>query len=139
MREVKNLIRNIIKVLDSQPGRRRGARGQSLVELTLTAPILFIMIISAVEVGFLANNYLILLDAVREGGRFAVTENPLQWATSPLSATGDPETRSWERTSTPNRITRLRPGSGRPLRVLRRHRLPGGWRNGPASLQSGDR
>ncbi len=54
-------------------------RGQSLVELAFTAPILFMMIVSTAEIGYLANNYLILLDAVREGGRYATTLSPLNW------------------------------------------------------------
>lgn len=73
---MKHLVRNVLKVLDGKP---RGAKGQSLVELAFSAPILFLMIITTAEVGFLANNYLILLDAVREGGRFATALSPLTW------------------------------------------------------------
>ncbi len=71
---MKNVFRRVIKILDSQPA---GARGQSLIELAFTTPILFMMIVSTAEIGFLANNYLILLDAVREGARHAVTDSPI--------------------------------------------------------------
>jgi len=70
---MKNLFRRVLNVLDGQPA---GARGQSLVELAFTTPILFLMIVSTAEVGYLANNYLVLLDAVREGARNAVTQSP---------------------------------------------------------------
>ena len=83
------VIQALLAVLDSKPAamnakkeqgqKRRGLSGQSLVELALTTPILFLMIVSTVEVGLLANNYLILLDAVREGARFAVSQSPLTW------------------------------------------------------------
>ena len=83
------IIQSLLAVLDSKPAvikpgrkdglRRRGLSGQSLVEIALTTPILFLMVVSTVEVGLLANNYLILLDAVREGGRYAVAQTPLTW------------------------------------------------------------
>ena len=83
------IIQSLLALLDSKPAvikpgrkdglRRRGLSGQSLVEIALTTPILFLMVVSTVEVGLLANNYLILLDAVREGGRYAVAQTPLSW------------------------------------------------------------
>jgi len=68
-----------------------------LVELALTMPVLFLMVIGIAEVGFLANNYLVALDALREGGRFAVQLNPMNWHTSLSDPAGDNETRNQHR------------------------------------------
>jgi len=68
-----------------------------LVELALTMPVLFLMVIGIAEVGFLANNYLIALDALREGGRYAVQLNPMNWHTSLTDPAGDNETRNQQR------------------------------------------
>jgi hypothetical protein len=92
---MRKFARKIVDILDSKPPR--GARGQSLVELALTAPILFLMVIGIAEVGFLANNYLIAIDALREGGRFAVQLNPMSWHTSYTDPAGDSETRNQQR------------------------------------------
>lgn len=104
---MKKFAQVFVRVLDGRPPR--GARGQSLVELALTAPLLFLMVIGTAEIGFLANNYLIALDAVREGGRYAVTGNPLTWQTNQNSPTGDPETRNQNRADC--ETTRSDPGS----------------------------
>jgi hypothetical protein len=71
-------LRRIIAILDGTP---TGARGQSLVELTLTLPILLIMLLGLTEIGWYANNYLTLLDVVREAGRFGASRDPLEWPT----------------------------------------------------------
>ena len=91
---MRHLAQRVIHVLDSKPPR--GARGQSLVELAFTTPFLLIMVIGIVEIGFLANNYLILLDAAREGGRYASSLNPLTWATDAAATDGDPLTRDYQ-------------------------------------------
>lgn len=70
-------FRRLLAVLD---GRPTGARGQSLVELTLTLPILLVMLMGLTEIGWYANNYLTLLDVVREAGRFGATGDPMTWA-----------------------------------------------------------
>ncbi|MHB8749271.1 MAG: TadE family protein, partial [Aggregatilineales bacterium] len=70
---------------------RPRTRGQSLVELAFTAPLLFLMIVSMAEVAYVANNYLILVDAVRQGARFAVSATPLNW--------NDGDTRNYLRTA----------------------------------------
>lgn len=70
------LLRTVTNILDGKP---TGTRGQSLVELTLTIPILLIMILGMTEIAFLANNYLTLMDATREAARFGVTRNPTTW------------------------------------------------------------
>ncbi len=58
----------------------RSRRGQSLVELTLTLPILLLLLFGMIEIGWYANSYLILLDASREAGRYGATDDPIsQW------------------------------------------------------------
>jgi hypothetical protein len=49
----------------------RRSEGQSLVELALTLPILLLMLAGLVEVGAALRNYLIVVNADREGVRFA--------------------------------------------------------------------
>jgi len=85
---MRQTLHKIVSILDGQP---TGVRGQSLVEMTITFPLLILMVLSLVEVGFVANNYLILMDVVRAAGRAAVTTNPdsTQWP--------DNETRSYNR------------------------------------------
>ena len=67
------------RLLDLLDGRPTGARGQSLVELTLTLPVLLVMLLGLTEIGWYANNYLTLLDVVREAGRFGATRDPMAW------------------------------------------------------------
>lgn len=61
-------------------GRRerleRKTLGQSLVEFTLTVPILLIMLSGLVEFGFFLNAYLDLVDTTREVARRATDANP---------------------------------------------------------------
>jgi TadE-like protein len=73
---MRQSLRKVMHVLDGQPV---SLRGQSLVEMAITFPILILMVLSLVEVGFLANNYLILIDAVRAAGRAAVNLDPSAW------------------------------------------------------------
>ena len=69
--------RRMLAILDGAPA---GARGQSLVELTLSIPILLVMLMGLVEVGWFANNYMVLLDNVREAGRRGAILDPmLDW------------------------------------------------------------
>ena len=70
----RNPIRMAIAILDRTPS---SAKGQSLVEMTLTLPIFLIMLLGLIEVGWIANNYLTLLDVSREAGRFGSTRDPL--------------------------------------------------------------
>jgi hypothetical protein len=63
-------LRRILAVLDGAP---TGTRGQSLVELTLTLPILLVMLLGLTEIGWYADHYLTLLDVVREAGRAGST------------------------------------------------------------------
>jgi len=51
-------------------------RGQSMLEMAILMPILLLLIAGMVEVGAYANDYLTLLDAVREGARFGSDLDP---------------------------------------------------------------
>jgi hypothetical protein len=51
--------------------RLRRAEGQSLVEMALTLPVLILMFAGLVEVGAALRDYLIVVNANREGTRFA--------------------------------------------------------------------
>jgi hypothetical protein len=58
--------------IKTNPPRKRNvrkSRGQSLVEVAITFPILIILFSGVVEFGFIINNYLSLLDATREAAR----------------------------------------------------------------------
>jgi len=76
-------LQNLVTLLDGAPMLAAPSpalrRGQSLVEITLVMPILLIMLLGLIEIGWLANNFLILLDVTREAGRFGATIDPLQW------------------------------------------------------------
>jgi hypothetical protein len=48
------------------------ARGQGLVELAAVLPLLLILLIGVVEMGFALRNYLVVVNAAREGARYAV-------------------------------------------------------------------
>ena len=50
-------------------------RGQSLVELSLIIPLIILMLVGMIEVGFLVFNYLNALDLTREAARFASTRD----------------------------------------------------------------
>lgn len=69
-------VRKMIAILDGTP---TGTRGQSLVELTLTLPILLVMLLGLTEIGWFANSYLTLLDVVREAGRYGASRDPMVW------------------------------------------------------------
>lgn len=51
--------------------RNRKTKGQSLVELALVVPLILLMLVGMIEVGFLIFNYLNALDLTREAARFA--------------------------------------------------------------------
>ncbi len=68
-------LRVLIAILDRKPG---GSRGQSLVELTITLPLFLLMLLGMVEVGWLANNYLTLVDITREAGRYGSIRDPIR-------------------------------------------------------------
>lgn len=71
-----NHWRRVLAILDGTP---TGMRGQSLAELSLTLPIFLIMLVGLVEIGWFANNYLILTDVVRAAGRYGSTQDYSLW------------------------------------------------------------
>ncbi|PJF44259.1 MAG: hypothetical protein CUN55_04935 [Phototrophicales bacterium] len=73
---MKNPLKMVVAVLDRAPAT---TRGQSLVELSLTLPILLLMLLGLMEIGWLANNYLTLVDVTREAGRYGATNDPTEW------------------------------------------------------------
>jgi Flp pilus assembly protein TadG len=90
---MRRTLDKVLKILDGQP---TGKRGQSFVEMAFTTPFLIFMVMGAVEIGFAANNFLILQDAVREAGRQAVNLDPTTW--------GDNESRNQESMDCDNTI-----------------------------------
>lgn len=83
---MRRAIKKIIQILDGTPavyGPVAHSRGQSVVELSLFSPILIVLIMGLVEIGWFANNYLILLETSRVGARFGTVQtgdtSPLQW------------------------------------------------------------
>ncbi len=73
---MQNPLKTVLSVLDRKPNSEKG---QSLVELTLTLPIFLIMLLGLAEIGWLANNYLTLVDVTREAGRVGSVRDPLAW------------------------------------------------------------
>jgi hypothetical protein len=81
-RYLKSLLQYLDGAPQSTPQRKHNLRrGQSLVELTLVMPILVVMFLGMIEVGWLANNFLLLLDVTRGAARFGATTDPLEWPT----------------------------------------------------------
>jgi hypothetical protein len=82
---MRNLLHKLVAVLDGTPAEhgQQPWRGQSVVELALVTPLLIAMLMALVEMGWFANNYLIMLEASRAGARFATTlppeRSPLEW------------------------------------------------------------
>ena len=103
---MRKIIRKILLILDGAPenvGDENRERGQSLMEMTAITPLLIILIVGMVEIGWFANNYLTLLEVTRVGARRGATLTgefgPLFWDNDasllPVSSTGgtiiDPE------------------------------------------------
>jgi len=81
---MRHIAKKIFTVLDGQTssdGHRQ--RGQSTLELALTMPILLVLLASIIEMGWFANNYLILLEATRIGSRLGTQlsgdAGPIAW------------------------------------------------------------
>ncbi len=73
---MRQKLRRILAILDGTP---TASRGQSLVELSLTMPLLLVLLLGLTEIGWYANNYMTLLDVVREAGRYGSTKDPMAW------------------------------------------------------------
>jgi len=70
VREILRRLFSLSAKHPSRPGMRRTkSRGQSLVELTLTLPLILMLFSGMVEFGFMLNYYLSLLDATRFAAR----------------------------------------------------------------------
>ncbi len=52
-------------------GRNRKNKGQSLVETALLLPVILLLLTGIIDFGLLFNNYLVVSNASREGGRAA--------------------------------------------------------------------
>ncbi len=59
--------------------RGRGERGQSLVELALTAPFLIMLLLALVELGNGMNSYLTVLASARDGARLGAQGAASDW------------------------------------------------------------
>jgi hypothetical protein len=72
---MRNMTRGILRVLDGAPRpANRGAQvGQSLVEMAFIIPLLAIMVVGIVEIGWYANHFLIMLEVTRVGARAGTT------------------------------------------------------------------
>lgn len=87
---MKRLLHRIFEVLDGTPavyGKRQ--RGQSLLEMAFLTPLLFMLFAGIVEIGWLANNYLNLLETARVGARAGTVQE------------GDFTPESWEYRTVP--------------------------------------
>jgi len=81
---MRSPLKKIIEILDGSPaehGRREG--GQSVVELAVVMPILLLLLVGLIEMGWFTNNYLILLEASRVGAREGTKQvgdsSPFNW------------------------------------------------------------
>ncbi|MBK8021338.1 MAG: pilus assembly protein [Chloroflexi bacterium] len=86
---MRAILKKILQILDGTPavyGKRQA--GQSMVELALVTPLLIILLAGLVEIGWFANNYLIILDVTRAGARRATALVDQQ---SPVSESWIPE------------------------------------------------
>jgi hypothetical protein len=69
---MRNFVKKLLQILDGTPavyGKRQ--RGQSVVEMAFITPLLIILVAGSIEVGWFANNYLILMEVTRVGARRA--------------------------------------------------------------------
>lgn len=95
---MRDMLNTLLRILDGSPspdGERQ--RGQSLMELLLITPLLIIMIVGIVEIGWYANHYLVLQEVTRVGARAGTV------------LTGDLSPLSWERVDAPSYRASLHP------------------------------
>ncbi len=81
---MRKLWKTWLRILDGSPGAYGPRqRGQSLLELAFITPLLFILFLGTVEVGWFANHILILLEVTRVGARSGTVLtgelSPLVW------------------------------------------------------------
>src|ERR1044071_3647964 len=81
---MQSVPKKIFQILDGTPAvYGQYTRGQSLVELALVTPLLVVLLMGLAEIGWFANNYLILLETTRVGARYGAVQtgdtSPLLW------------------------------------------------------------
>jgi hypothetical protein len=76
--------------LKHAPVEKRNHAGQSLVEMAIIAPILLIMFIGVIEVGWALRNYLVLQNSTREATRFAARGRYLDFSKTDVDEIGYP-------------------------------------------------
>jgi Flp pilus assembly protein TadG len=66
--------------------RRRGERGQAIIEMALTLPLLLVIVMGIFDFGFMFQRYEVVTNAAREGARVGVLGDytPANATTSPL-------------------------------------------------------
>ncbi len=79
-------------------------KGQSLVEMAITAPILIFMMIGVFEVGWALRGYLVLVNVNREITRFAVRPGYLNFSTKPDVITSYNRIYDWVKTANSGQI-----------------------------------
>ena len=79
-----NYRRTTKRIMNKRAGFLQSESGQSMIELALALPILLLIIVGTLEVGKYFNDYLTLLDATREGARFAADQDYLQVDPTPV-------------------------------------------------------
>jgi Flp pilus assembly protein TadG len=73
----------------SRPSRRRsGARGQSLVEFALVLPVFLVILAGILDFGFMLYSRVTLINATREGARWAVNQTDVTTIPTNASSTG---------------------------------------------------
>lgn len=115
---MRKFIKKIIEILDGTPaeyGRKRQV-GQSLIEMAFISPLLIILVAGVVEIGWLANNYLVLQEVTRVGARRGTVlvgdNSPISWNNR---ASLIPKT-IWK-TTAPGSYTPLSPAADEPERI----------------------
>lgn len=81
---MRGLFKKIIEILDGTPSvYGKPTQGQSIVEMVFIMPILIILIVGIIEIGWLANNYLTLQEVAKVGARrgtvLSGNDSPLAW------------------------------------------------------------
>ena len=72
---MRSVPKKIFQILDGTPAvYGQYSRGQSLVELALVTPLLIVLLMGLAEIGWFANNYLILLETTRVGARYGAVQ-----------------------------------------------------------------
>jgi hypothetical protein len=80
---MRTFFKKLLQILDGTPAPASSERqrGQSFIELIFITPILMIMVVGIVEIGWYANNYINLIEAAKVGARrgpFLVGDNAPQ-------------------------------------------------------------